>query len=92
MGNTETKSFVTAKESSKIEVQNGDRLETVGDFGSYKNPKNPRPGYYIQKRKKEVYYRGNLIKEADSSTFVKLGQGRAKDKNHNYFEGKIVTN
>lgn len=89
MGNTGTKSFV---ESSKVKIQAGDNLETVGDFGSYKDPKNPRPGYYIQKRKKEVYYRGSLIKQADAETFVKLGKGYAKDKNHNYFEGKIVTN
>ena len=64
-------------------------------FGSYKDPNNPRPGYFIRKvsrKPKEVYYKGKLLEGVDIETFVKLGKGRAIDKNGFFYKGKRVNN
>jgi hypothetical protein len=38
----------------------------------------------------DVYCEGNIIKEADSSTFSHIGGEYAKDKNHVFFDGNII--
>lgn len=94
--NSKTNSEPKTKPNSKpkfgklVVNQEGNIQVEPDSFGSYKNPENPRPGYYINKRKGQVYYRGRIISGADSETFRKLGQGRAEDKNYKYLKGEIV--
>lgn len=94
MGNSETKLHDEVK-FPRVNVEPIE-IERVGEFGSYNDPENPRPGYYIRKPSKtkpgSVFYRGKLIKNADAGTFRKLGQGRAQDKNHLYYKGQVVKN
>ena len=60
------------------------------EFGSYKSVKNPRPGYFITK--KNVYYRGLTLHDADVETFEKLSKGWAQDKKGYYYKGKRTKN
>ena len=57
-------------------------------FGSYKNIKNPRPGYH--KTKNNIYYRGIKMLNIDHNTFIKLKFGWAKDNYRVYYAGNIV--
>lgn len=90
MGNVDTKPDMVPPSVnttiSNIEVGKAE------NFGSYNDPEHPRPGYYLHKGKRQVFYRGKLLPKADFDTFKKLGQGYAEDKNYKYFKGKIVKN
>ena len=59
-------------------------------FGSYKNEKNPRPGYYITPL--AVYYRAKKMPTVHIPTFKKLKFGWAIDNRHVYYRGNIVRN
>ena len=84
MGNTQTSETPQVVTKPKVEA------EKVDNFGSYNDPENPRPGYYLLKTKKQVFYRGKLMPKVDFETFKKLGQGLAEDKNNKYLKGVIV--
>lgn len=62
--------------------------ETI--FGSYKDEKNPRPGYYTTPF--AVYYRAKKIMAVHVPSFRKLKFGWAIDKDHVYYKGIIVKN
>lgn len=72
------------KQKLPEEVQN----EKKHKFGGYKSSDKPRPGYYITPS--EIYYRGEPILEAIPSSFTKLGNSWAKDKENVYFQGNVV--
>lgn len=57
-------------------------------FGGYKNLDKPRPGYYITPS--TIYYRGKEMTDVQPSSFQKLGNGWARDKNSIFFQGKVV--
>ena len=38
----------------------------------------------------QVYYLGKKINDSDPNTFILLEDGKAKDKNNNYLNGKKV--
>jgi len=88
MGNIETKNPNPNVVTKQTHTINDDNTEAV--FGSYNDPENPRPGYYIHKTKREVFYRGKIMKCVDFDTFKKLRQGYAEDKNNKYYKGDIV--
>jgi hypothetical protein len=58
-------------------------------FGSYKDPNNARPGYFVTPS--QVLYRGTEI-NATPSNFQKLGKSWAKDQNYVFFKGQVVKN
>lgn len=66
------------------------RSSTRSSFGEYKNPSNPRPGYYVKASgdKKEVWYKGKRLYNVDAPTFQKLGKGWARDKTGYVYRGE----
>ena len=76
--------ITSKKEASRSES------ESELTFGSYKSTSNPRPGYFITKKK--VFYRGEHLTDADQPTFVKLKKGWAKDNKGYYYKGKRSQN
>ena len=89
----EIKSFFI-KDKNNVYSKYGGKIEGV-DFKTFEILKN---GY--SKDKNNVYYKGQKIEEADSETFEitispydRLNASHeAKDKNHKYHYGKIITN
>ena len=57
-------------------------------FGGYKSLTNPRPGYH--KTPTAVFYRGKEMKNSNVKSFVKMGNGWAKDNSSVYFKGTTV--
>jgi hypothetical protein len=85
MGNIETKN-----DSPNVTTKPTETDDNEVVFGSYNDPENPRPGYYIHKTKRKVFYRGKPMTEVDFDTFKKLRQGYAEDKNNRYYKGSTV--
>ncbi|WP_300672412.1 DKNYY domain-containing protein [Soonwooa sp.] len=65
-------------DAKQVLVQENTKLDNFRVLGAYLQSGN------------QIFYQGEVVKEADPASFEWIEQSKAKDKNHFYNEGKIV--